>query len=526
MLRQIKLLMGLETRNIFGLNVLLHTRDKSARWKALAMALLYVLLAALICLYVGGLAWGLVALGLGEIVPAYLMVLSALVVFFFGILKAGGALFSQKGLDALCALPIRQSAIVTGRFLRMYLEDLLLSLAVLLPGLGVYAYLVRPGALFYPLALLTALGAPLIPLALATLVGALIMALTARMKHKSLAMAALSVLAMVAILALTSRLTALDETAFTPEMLRDLSGTVLAVLGRLYPPALWMGSALVRETILPALLWLGASLGIFVLMVLLVSSRFQAICRRLAVNSARHDYRLTAQKGSSRSSALLHKELRRYLASPIYVTNTIVGPIMGLALAVALFFVDLETIFPPALLPFDIRAMTPFVLAWPFCLMPATACSVSLEGKNLWISQTLPLSTRDFLWGKLLFSLLLDLPFLLLASVLSALALRAGLEEALWLFLLPVLFTLFSCVLGLFVNLHFPLLNWENETRVVKQSASTMIACFTGMLLPILAAIAVALLPGLWLRPALCVLLLLLTLLLWQSACAFDLERL
>ena len=95
MLRQIKLLTVLETRNHFGLNVLFHTHDKSARWKALALAFLYALVAALLCFYVGGLAWGLAALGLSDVVPAYLMVIAAMVVFFFGIFKAGSALFSQ-----------------------------------------------------------------------------------------------------------------------------------------------------------------------------------------------------------------------------------------------------------------------------------------------------------------------------------------------------------------------------------------------------------------------------------------------
>ena len=526
MLRQIKLMACLEARNLFGLNVLFHNRDKSARWKALAMAALYVLLAALICFYVGGLAWGLVTLGLGDIVPAYLLVISSLIIFFFGILKAGGYLFSQKGLDSLFSLPLKSAAIVSGRFFRLYLEDLTISLAVFRPGLGVYAFLTRPGALFYPLALLTALGAPLIPLALATLVGAIITALTARMKHKSLAVTALSVLAMVAVLALTSRLTVLDEAAFTPEMLRDFSGMVLTILGRVYPPALWMGSAITETALLPALLWLGVSLGVFVLMVLLVSPRFQAVCRRLSVSSARHDYRLTAQKGSSLTVSLCKREARRYFVSPVYVTNTIVGPIMGLGLAVALFFVDLNTLFPPELLSFDLRALLPFLLAWPFCIMPVTAASISLEGKNLWISQNLPLSTRDLLAGKLLFNLLLDLPFLLLTAVLSILALRAGLEEALWLVLLPALFTLLTCVLGLFVNLHLPLLNWENETRVVKQSASSMAACFGGMLLPVLGGLAVVFLKGAWVLPALCALLLLLTLLLWRAACAFDLRKL
>ena len=524
MLRHIKLLTVLETRNLFGLNVLFHTHDKRARWKALALAFLYALVAALLCFYVGGLAWGLAALGLSDVVPAYLMVIAAMVVFFFGIFKAGSALFSQKGLDALCALPVPQSAIVVGRFARMYLEDLALSLAVFLPGFGVYAFLVRPGVLFYPLALLAALGTPLIPLTLATLVGAVITGLTARMKHKSLGVAALSLLAAGGIMILSFSLTSVEDLDLNA--LRDLSGTVLTLLGKVYPPALWMGTALVRGDLLPALLWLGASLGLFVLMALAVSSRFQAICRRLAVNSAKHDYRLTAQKGSSLTAALCRRELRRYFASAGYVTNTIVGPVMGVALAVALFFADLETMFPPALLPFDIKALIPFVLAWPFCIMSPTAVSVSLEGKNLWIAQSLPLSNRDFLGGKLLFALLLNLPFLLLAVVLSILALGAGWEEALWLLLFPLLLLLLVSVLGLFVNLHLPSLNWENETRVVKQSAASMTACFIGMALPILCALAAVFFPFPWVRPALCALLLLLTLILWQVVCRYDLKKL
>jgi len=523
--KQIKLMAALETRNLFGRNVLRYTKDKGARWRALGMAVLWVLLIAVLCLYVGGFSYGLVFLGLQDVVPAYLMAISALVLFAFDMFKTGGAIFSSGGLDTLCALPLRESAIVIGRFFRMYVEDLAVTLAVLLPGLGVYAWLCRPGVLFYPLAVLCVLLSPLIPLALATLLGALITALTARMKHKSIVTALLSILVTAAILLWVSSLAGV-EGDITPEMLRDLSGVVLGLLGKLYPPAVWMGTALTGGKLLPALLWTAVSLGVFLLVAALVSARFQAICRRLAVNSARHDYRLTAQKGSALPISLCKKELRRYFASAIYVTNTIVGPIMGLGLAVALLFVDLNALFPPEMIPLDLRTLIPFALAWPFCLMPTTAASVSLEGKNLWIVQSLPLSTKSVLDAKLLINLLLDLPFFLGAVLLAALALKPSPVELVWLLLLPGLLILFSCVLGLFVNLHLPLLSWENETRVVKQSASTTVACFGGMLLPILCAVGTVLLPGVWVRPALCALLALASLLLYRSACAFDLKRL
>lgn len=525
MLRQIKLMAALETRNLFGLNVLRHTKDKGARWKALGMAILWILLIALLCLYVGGFSYGLVLLGLANVVPAYLMAISALVLFAFDMFKTGGVIFSRSGLDTLCALPLRESAIVVGRFFYMYVEDLAVTLVVLLPGLGVYTWLCHPGALFYPLVLLCALISPLIPLALATLLGAFITALTARMKHKSIVTALLSILLTVAILAGVSSLAGV-EGEVTPDMLRDLSGLLLGLLGKIYPPALWMGAALTEGRMGPALLWTAVSLGVFLLMAALVSARFQSICRRLAVNSARHDYRLTAQKGSALPISLCKKELRRYLASAIYVTNTIVGPIMGFGLAVALFFVDLDALLPPDMLSLDLRALVPFVLACPFCIMPTTAASVSLEGKNLWIAQSLPLSTKSVLDAKLLLNLLLALPFFLGAVLLSALALKPSPVELLWLLLLPGLLILFSGVLGLFVNLHFPLLSWENETRAVKQSASAMVTCLVGMLLPILCAVGVVLLPEAWIRPALCGLLALLSLLLYRSVCSFDLKRL
>ena len=47
------------------------------------------------------------------------------------------------------ALPVTKGAIVISRFLRMYTENMLLAGLVLIPGIAVYAWSVRPGATFY-----------------------------------------------------------------------------------------------------------------------------------------------------------------------------------------------------------------------------------------------------------------------------------------------------------------------------------------------------------------------------------------
>ena len=59
--------------------------------------------------------------------------------------------------------------------------------------------------------------------------------------------------------------------------------------------------------------------------------------------------------------------------------------------------------------------------------------------------------------------------------------------------LLPLVFLLFSIVLGLFFNRLFPVLNWDNEARVVKQSASvgfSMLAGIVSLLIPAILVVA------------------------------------
>ena len=54
------------------------------------------------------------------------------------------------------------------------------------------------------------------------------------------------------------------------------------------------------------------------------------------------------------------------------------------------------------------------------------------------------------------------------------------LKELLRLAKIPAVMILFSCVFGITVNLHFPVLEWEKEVRIVKQNASAMLGGMGG----------------------------------------------
>lgn len=519
MLTQIRILTKLELCNLYGLNVFRFSKDKKAKKKSLSLLAIWVILVAMLVFYVGGLTYGLIYLGLEAAVPAYLISVSSLLIFVFDILKAGSVIFRKEGYDILCALPLSKGAVVVSRLLKMYMEDLLVTLAVLLPGMVVYAWNVHPGVGFYLMVLLCIGSIPLIPMAASIFIGALITGISFRMRRKSLVAAGLLILTVLGIMYGSSRLSAIEGN-IDSEMLKNLSASMMSLLGKVFPPAVWFGACITRGDILGGVLCAALSLAVFAVVAAGVILCFQKVCQGLYSNVAKHNYQMGALKANSVLSSLCRREFRRYFSSSIYVANTIIGPIMGCVLSGALLVTGTGTLKKLLPLPIDIGQVLPFLIAGVFCMMTTTATSISMEGKNWWIVKSLPLSAKNILDAKILMNLLLFLPFYLLSELFLIFALKPGTGELLWLLLIPAAIILFSCVYGITINLHLPLLEWESEVRVVKQSASSMLGSMGGLILAILCAVAVGIVPegyAAYLKAGICVVILTATAVLYHK---------
>jgi len=490
----LKTLTILELRNLYGLNVLRHTKDTKEKRKKIALSCIMILAILILLSYVGGLSFGLIYLGLPQVVPAYLVLIASMLILFLGIFKAGSMLFHQNGYDILCSLPISQGTIVLSRILRMYVENLILTFGVLLPGLGVYVFLMKPGIPFYVFGILGIFLLPLLPMTATVFIGALITGISSRMKHKNLVTTALSIFTVLALLLGSSKLSAVEDN-ITPEMLAELSDVVLNVLQKIYPPAIWLGNAIAAGNPKDFLLFAVLSLGVFVTVSIIVTACFQPICRGLHSTSAKHNYQMQNLKQSSVLMTLCKKELKRYFASSIYVTNTIIGPIMGTVLSGAFLFLDMEQMLGQFPLEVNVKVFAPFLVASVFCTMTITCTSISMEGANWWIAKSLPLTTKTILDAKILMNILVILPFYLVSEILLVIALKPGILELLFFLLVPACIILFACVFGITINLLFPVFNWETEVSVVKQSASAAIGGFGGMLFGILWAIISVVIP-------------------------------
>ncbi|MBQ6807509.1 MAG: hypothetical protein IJO97_08770 [Lachnospiraceae bacterium] len=493
MVRQISILTKALLCNFLNLNVFRYTKDKKKKRNTISMALLWLMLIAMAFCYVGGITIGYIKLGMADVVPMYLVTVSALIILFFGMLKAGSIIFQKNSYEVLCSLPVSQTAIVVSRFLSMYVGNLLLSLVVMVPGMVVYAIFIHPGIAFYAFGILGTIFLPLFPMTVATLIGAFITAISTRMKHKSVVVALLSIIFVVAIM-VSSLAMGNIEGDLTTEMLRNFSGILVSMIEKIYPPAVWLGTAMTEGKVLQLSLYLVVSIVVFLVMVILVANNFHKICQGLYSTSAKHNYQLTELKKTSALGSLYQKELKRYLVSSIYVINTIIGPIMMVWIAVGIAIVGVEKI--EAIFPINIIGVVPFALAAVACIMTTTATSISMEGKEWWIIQSLPIKTKTVFDSKILLNLTLIAPFYVIAEIISILVLQPSLIELCWLILLPIIFIVFACVFGITINIRFPMMKWENETVVVKQSAAAMIGGLGGSLVILLCAVPVIFVDG------------------------------
>ncbi len=525
-MRSTLLLTRLELRSAFGLNRALHTRDPKAKNRYRLLAAAFAVVIAMALFYVGGLVYGLCLLGLSDLAPAYLVILGSALVLLVGFLQAGPAVFSKRGYDLLCAMPVTPGAVAASRMLALYAQNWVLGLGIMLPGLAVYGVMARPGILFYLTAVFCSLWIPAIPLVISLLAGTAVMALSSGMRHKSLAQAALMVGLVLAILAGSFRLGSFSEN-LTPEVLANLAASLSCQLGRLYPPAAWAGSAMLGRGFAGLLLFAGISLAGIGLSSWLISRHYSGIMEKLQSFATRRSYKLDTLHSRDLTKALYLRELRRYFSSSIYVTNTIIGPILGCILAGVLCFPGLETIRQA--IPLDIQPVLPFAFAAVFTMMTTTATAISMEGRQFWVAKSLPIPTKALLDSKLLLNLSLMAPWYLLGEVFLTIALRPRPLALLWQILIPGEIIVLAVVWGITANLLLPNLSWDKEEQVVKQSASAALGGFGGFLLSAILGAGALAVPDAWQAlyfGVLCLALPVVTLLLYRGNNRADLAQL
>lgn len=469
------------------------SRRGSSKGKQVLVIILFLYLGAVLTFSVGAMSVmvgkALIAVGLGWLFLAVVGLMAVSFCFVGTVFLAQSQIYQSRDNELLLSMPVPSRVIVLSRLLTMLVLNYIYTSVIVVPAGAVYAYLAHPAWSFYLWYTLGFLLLPLLSLTLTCVLGYVLGAVTSRMRSKTL-------VSMVGMLVFFGAYmyAAMNLTQYASALIQN-GAAIGEAIRRALPPFYAFGVAAASGGV-----WEGIQLALWccvpfaaVTWLLVRSFRTIAIRRQGAPKLA---YKARALRVSSAYGALLRKELKRFFGTPMYTMNCGFGGVLAVALAGYTAFkgpsvlAALGTAYGMGSMIVPVLAI---LLAFLCTMGCATAPSISLEGTNLWILKAHPVPVWTIFWAKISLNMIVNLVPMAIALPLFAVALDLTAVQTLLLCGVVVVFSAFTALFGLSVNLLFPRLDWLSETTVIKQSTSTMIAVFGGMAAVIAPAILYAL---------------------------------
>ncbi len=462
----------------------LYSRSKKAVKKkspvfAVAFVLFALVLSGASFLYSYVIGSSLELIGMADLLPELMMAVTCVITIMTTIYKVKGTLFGFKDYDLIMSLPVKTSAVVASRLIILYIINIIFTLIVMVPAALAYGMITKASLYFYGASLVALFFIPVIPMITAAVIGTIITVIASKFRYSNLINLIITFAFLACVMIFSFR--AEDSEEFLGQMSVDLMKQV----DRIYPLAKMYRTAVCDFNIGSVLLFLLLSVSAFALFSLAVGLKFKSINTGIISNKTKANYKIGNLEQASPFMALYRKELKRYFSSSLYVLNTAFGIVMMTIGAAATLFMSPESLSQvmevPQLAGF-IGALAPIIVSMCVAMTFTAACSISLEGRNLWILKASPVRVRTIFLSKISVNLTITLPAVLMNGILIAIGLRLSPAEAVILLVMPTAYAFFTAVSGLIINLALPNLNWTTEVAVIKQSAAAMTATFGGII--------------------------------------------
>lgn len=392
------------------------------------------------------------------------------------------SLYLSKDNDLLLSLPIPVNVLMTSRLLGVYLMGFMYSAAVIVPAVIVYFVTcnVYAGEVFGSLLLILLISVFVLTLSCA--LGWVVAKVSLKLKNKSF----ITVLVSLVFIGIYYFISYKSQ-SFIQAFVENAAGYGEKIKGNAYP--LYLFGRVGTGDVTAILSVSAVVLVLFGLMWYLISRSFLKIATSSSASS-RRIYKEKAAKRGGVGSALFKKEFGRFVSSPNYMLNCGLGvlliPLGGVAMLLKgnEFFEILSEVFEGRT---DIAPMALFAAVCALSSMNNMAApSVSLEGKSLWLAQSLPVTAWQVLRTKLSVQLVLTVVPALICTVCIFFVCEYSAVQMIVFVLALLLFILFSALVCLFFGLKMPNLTWTNEVTPIKQSLGVFIAMLSGFVYSVL----------------------------------------
>jgi hypothetical protein len=465
-----RILLRAQMMNFTKINEIRESGNKKQN-AAVVMGFGIAALVLFLCVYNVLTAQALVQAKEQELIPAYMVAVSSFAILLLTMLYSNAILFGSRDMNMLFSLPVKASEVISSKFLFMYFLNFLIGLIFMVPGGIVWITNTKTGILQVLFYFISVFFVPLIPMCIASCLGVFIVLVSSRFKNRNILSLIFSFVALWSIgyIAISGMQTGSDMNNIGAILVKQITG--------LYPLSkLFLGS-------FSFLAFIILSIVTFCLFIKVVSLKYGRL-NTLSNTASKYSGRKGIVKRKSSFVTLYQKELGRFFSSYMAVLNTGLGVIFLCVLSMFLLLNSSEQIGEYAGIE-DINNFlanyAPIIIASMLSLSCPAASALSLEGKNVWILQSAPVSIKIILNSKLAVNLTLHAFGYLFAAVAFVTRLDMNIIQFIGLLFIPFCYSIFIAVLGISLNKKYPNYKWDNEMILIKQSMPVIISSIIGM---------------------------------------------
>lgn len=399
-------------------------------------------------------------------------ILATSIGIFMSLFTVYSNIYQAKDNELLLSLPIPPSSILITKISSCYLMAFITEALVLIPCYIVYFINspFSPGSLL--IGILNVLIMPLLAVAVGCILGWLVALIAAKIKKniKTIAIILVSVVFLGGyyyVMADASKF--MNMFIAHPEKVADVARST-------FYPFYIFGKGCLGD-IKSLLIFSGIAAAVILIVLFVLSKTFISLATKNKGSNTKK-FQKHGLSSANIDRALLKRDFSRLASSSVYILNCCMGCILTV---IALVFTILkrEILF---MIPVSyVGIIACLAVALLSSMNDITAPSVSLEGKSLWIIQSMPVDSWKVLKSKIKVHMIVSLiPILVFVGVIEAIF-DMTLVSRIMLPVYAVLFTLYEALFGLMLNIKMPNLTWTNETVAVKQSGSILLAILGSM---------------------------------------------
>ena len=412
--------------------------------------------------------------------------ITSIMTFAEGIYKSSNLLFNCRDDNLLLSLPIKKSTVVFIRIFKFYVFEVLYNSLFFLPAMVIYAVYVKVSVTYYIVSIVAIFLLPVIPVVFSCLIGGITSAISSIFKFKNIVQIISTSIVLLLVLAVSFNL---------EKILMEIAKHALdinEIICKIYYPIGVYIKLVTNFNIQDLMIFIILNVLIFSATIFILSKIYFKINSKMKIQITGKKKKIYKINANNQMVSFIKKEINRFINSPVFVINAAFGLVLFIIGCIVMclkfdsiselvigegFIIELQ----------KIKSYIPVVLFGFICFSSLTASitssMISLEGKTFNILKTLPIKPFKIILSKVITATLIVIPCILIGDIIMFIKFKFDLLEIILIICSSIILPLVSETIGIIINLKFPRMNAENDTEVVKQSMSSNICVFIGMIL-------------------------------------------